>query len=118
MRGQGKRASGAPQGAEGLSDVSNNSSDANSKAPKVDAEKLKASMDRLFSIYSDISDKADDVMVTRCPYKDARSRCTARFECRNQFFTKNPSEKPVCAGSDKIDYRSAWVNGGADESML
>ena len=69
-------------------------------------------MDRLFKIYSEISDKADEVMQSRCPYKDARSRCTARFECRNQFFTKDPTKKPVCAGSDRIDYRSAWVDGG------
>ena len=69
-------------------------------------------MERLFSIYSDISEKADEVMLTRCPYKDARSRCTARFDCRNQFFTKDPLQKPVCAGSDRIDYRSAWVDGG------
>ncbi len=70
-------------------------------------------MERLFAIYSDISDRADEVMKSRCPYKDARSRCTAQFECRNQFFTKNATEKPVCAGSDRIDYRSAWVNEGA-----
>ena len=78
----------------------------------LDHEKYRASMDRLFKIYSDISDKADVVMLSRCPYKDARSRCTARFECRNQFFTKDPSKKPVCAGSDRIDYRAAWVDGG------
>jgi hypothetical protein len=81
-------------------------------APQVDQAKFRASMERLFGIYSDISDKADQVMLSRCPYKDAKSRCTARFECRNQFFTKNPSEKPVCTGSDAIDYRPAWVNGG------
>lgn len=79
---------------------------------ELDHEKYRASMDRLFKIYSDISEQADVVMQSRCPYKDARSRCTARFECRNQFFTKDPSKKPVCAGSDRIDYRSAWVNGG------
>ncbi len=70
-------------------------------------------MERLFDIYSGISEKADQVMRGRCPYKDARSRCTAQFDCRNQFFTKNPLDKPVCAGSDRIDYRSAWRNGGA-----
>ena len=81
--------------------------------PAFDVEKYRASMDRLFQIYNDISGKADEVIQSRCPYKDAKSRCTARFECRNQFFTKNPTEKPVCAGSDHIDYRSAWVNGGS-----
>ena len=70
-------------------------------------------MDRLYSIYSDIAMKADQVMESRCPYKDARSRCSAQFGCRNQFFTKDPMEKPVCAGSERIDYRPSWVNGGA-----
>lgn len=77
-----------------------------------DTERYRGSMERLFEMYREISEKADNVMESRCPYKDARSRCTARFECRNQFFTKDPSQKPVCAGSDRIDYRSAWVDGG------
>ena len=97
-----------------MSDSASKASARPAQKPNVDAEKFQASMQRLFGIYSDISDKADDVMVARCPYKDAKSRCTARFECRNQFFTKDPTDKPVCSGSDKIDYRSAWVNGGAD----
>ncbi len=105
MCGHSERASEAVEGAEGLIKQDD-------AAPKVDAEKYRASMERLFEIYSDMSAKADEVMQSRCPYKDARSRCTARFECRNQFFTKDPSDKPVCAGSDRLDYRSAWVDGG------
>ena len=81
------------------------------KPNQVDPEKYLESMERLFSIYKEIAEKADEVMLTRCPYKDARSRCTARFECRNQFFTNKPGEKPVCAGSDRIDYRTAWIDG-------
>jgi hypothetical protein len=76
--------------------------------PPVDAARLKESLDRLFEIYREISAKADEVVSQRCPYKDARSRCAANFGCRNQFFTKSRLERPVCTGSDKLDYRSAW----------
>ena len=74
----------------------------------VDSEKARASLDRLYDIYKDIASTADEVMQTRCPYKDAASRCTAKFGCRNQFFTSNPTCLPACAGSDQIDYREAW----------
>ena len=74
----------------------------------VDSKKARASLDRLYDIYKDIASTADEVMQTRCPYKDASSRCTAKFGCRNQFFSSNPTCLPACAGSDKIDYREAW----------
>ena len=75
----------------------------------VDANSVQASMARLMQIYEGISDEANRQMKFRCPYKNARARCTARFECRNQHPVKNkPGEPPVCAGSDKLDYRSAW----------
>jgi len=81
--------------------VPNNKSD-------VDSEKARASLDRLYDIYKNIASTADELMQTRCPYKDASSRCTAKFGCRNQFFTSNPTSLPACAGSDEIDYREAW----------
>jgi hypothetical protein len=65
-------------------------------------------MDRLYEICRDISSKADEVVAGRCPYKDARSRCTANFGCRHQYLPKAPLARPVCTGSDKLDYRSAW----------
>jgi hypothetical protein len=76
--------------------------------PKLDADKARASLDRLYDIYKDIASTADGVMLTRCPYKDASSRCTAKFGCRNQFFTSDPTALPACSGSDQIDYREAW----------
>lgn len=111
MCGQGEGTSGAAEGAKGLSSSADSSGPV--KPAGVDLERFRASMDRLYSIYSDIAMKADQVMESRCPYKDARSRCSAQFGCRNQFFTKDPMEKPVCAGSERIDYRPSWVNGGA-----
>ena len=74
----------------------------------VDRERLKASMNRLMNIYTDISDNATKLMAHWCPYKDARARCHANFGCRNQFFKSGSSDLPVCTGSDHIDYRSAW----------
>jgi hypothetical protein len=73
----------------------------------VNPDRLRASMSRLMDIYSDISETATTPGQTRCPYKDAKSRCTAKFPCRNQFF-KVVGEKAICTGSDEIDYRSAW----------
>ncbi len=74
----------------------------------VDIPRLKESLIRLNDIYREIALKADDVTQTRCPYKDAQSRCTADFGCGNQYFTKVRGERAVCSGSDKLDYRRAW----------
>jgi len=75
---------------------------------ELDSEKTRVSLDRLYDMYRDIAVTADRVMQTRCPYKDAESRCAAKFGCRNQFFTSDPTSAPACAGSDQIDYRDAW----------
>ena len=74
----------------------------------VDSEKARASLERLYDIYKDIASTADEVMQTRCPYKNATSRCSAKFGCRNQVFTSDPTSLHACAGSDQIDYREAW----------
>ena len=78
-------------------------------ATRVDPERIRASFTRLMEIYRGISETADNVAIGRCPYKDARSRCTAKFDCRNQHFVPNkPGEPAICVGSDKLDYRKAW----------
>jgi len=76
----------------------------------VDVAKAEKSLSRLFEMYRNMAVKADSVMQSRCPYKDADSRCHAKFGCRNQFFTNDPTAVPVCAGSDLIDYKEAWDN--------
>ena len=77
--------------------------------PAVDPERARASIQRLMGIYREISAVADEVSLIRCPYKDAASRCTASFDCRNQHFLPNsPGEQAICTGSDKLDYRKAW----------
>ena len=84
-------------------------SKSNETRPAVDQERAQASIQRLMSIYSEISSVADEVSLVRCPYKDAASRCTASFDCRNQHFRPDhPGERAICTGSDKLDYRKAW----------
>lgn len=76
---------------------------------KLDVEAARKSMTRMANIFADIARHAEDSSLTRCPYKDARSRCTAKFGCSNQHFTKNPLDQPVCTAKDgDLDYRSAW----------
>ena len=77
--------------------------------PNLDVEAARKSMTRMANIFADIAKHAEDSSLTRCPYKDARSRCTAKFGCKNQHFTKNPLNPPICTAKDgDLDYRSAW----------
>ena len=83
-------------------------SNGNNLQKNINVEKAKQSLEKLFLIYKDISFNADEVSKKRCPYKDAKSRCTANFNCKNQFFTQKKDDLPVCTGSDLLDYRTAW----------
>ena len=77
--------------------------------PQLDVEAARKSMARMADIFKDIAKHAEDSSLGRCPYKNAQSRCTAKFGCDNQHFTKNPLEKPACTARDgDLDYRSAW----------
>jgi hypothetical protein len=75
---------------------------------KLDKDRYMASMARLEDIYRNISDSAVVVSTWRCPYKDVRDHCTARFGCRNQSFIDGPEKPAMCTGSDNLDYRDAW----------
>ena len=84
-------------------------SDSRKCGPEADPEAARNSIARLMDIYRNISEVADKSAKTRCPYKDARSRCSAKFGCKNQRFIEDkPNEPAVCTGSDKLDYRFAW----------
>ncbi len=74
----------------------------------IDRVRAKKSLETLFDIFSKISNHADEVFTKRCPYKNAKSRCTAKFECQNQHYLKKFGESPVCTGSDFLDYMPAW----------
>ena len=73
-----------------------------------DKKRAERSLDALFNIFKEISNHADEVIKNRCPYKNAKSRCTAKFECKNQHYIEKFGEGPVCTGSDLLDYRPAW----------
>ncbi len=75
---------------------------------KTDKEKLQRSLDRLWEIYRDIGQTANQVSQWRCPYKNKDDRCTARFGCRYQLYDNGRDQPALCTGSDKLDYRSAW----------
>ena len=74
----------------------------------VDPERYRRSVARLEQIFRGISDTVNAVSAWRCPYKDARDRCTAKFGCRNQNRSVPAGELYSCLGSDELDYRSAW----------
>ena len=77
--------------------------------PQLDVEAARKSLTRMANIFADIAKHAEESTLTRCPYKDAKSRCTAKFGCSNQHFTKNPLDPPICTAKDgDLDYRSAW----------
>ena len=86
-------------------------------AAGLDADAWQERLDRLSSVLATIADHADAQAQWRCPYKDRHDRCTAAFGCRNQRrppagdprFEHGP-DRPrfLCAGDDRIDYRSAW----------
>jgi hypothetical protein len=75
---------------------------------QVDKDRYRASIIRLHGIFKDMSDTATVVSTWRCPYKNVRDRCTAKFGCRNQLRAEVPDELPICTGSDNLDYRGAW----------
>jgi len=74
---------------------------------KINKNQFKKSIDNLMSIYQQISDSAVESSKSRCPYKNVNNLCTANFGCKNQKKI-NQQPLPICTGSDKLDYRSAW----------
>jgi hypothetical protein len=78
------------------------------ESQRVDPERYRRSLERLTEIFRGISETVNVVSTYRCPYKNARDRCTAQFGCRNQDRSVNPGELYLCTGDDNLDYRSAW----------
>lgn len=75
---------------------------------KIDPLEFQKRMERLNEILSGIAVHADVQSMSRCPYKNRFSQCTAAFGCRNKRRPKAEGELPVCSSDDKLDYRSAW----------
>ena len=76
--------------------------------PKIDRAEYQKRLDALNEILSGIAAHATEVSMCRCPYKDRRNECTAQFGCRNKRKPVRIGGLPICAGDDKLDYRSAW----------
>ena len=78
---------------------------------KNNKRKLESSLKNLWEIYKDIANTATEISKSRCPYKNAKDHCTANFGCRNQYKnTSEPKQLPNCIGSDKLNYKDAWLN--------
>ncbi len=75
---------------------------------EVDKNRYEASIAWLGEIFRDISETANQVSTWRCPYKNALDHCTAGFGCRNQASPGTQGGRPICTGSDNLDYRNAW----------
>lgn len=95
-------------------------------------EEYQKRLDKITDMFSNMVTHADQQSRHRCPYKNRFDQCTAKFGCRNQ---RKPStenvvvEQPrargapkenllLCAGDDKIDYRTAWETEVAQGAFL
>lgn len=74
----------------------------------VNKEEIRKRLDQITQLFAAIVSHADQQSTWRCPYKNRFRQCTAQFGCRNKRKPLAPSELPVCAGDDKLDYRPAW----------
>ena len=76
--------------------------------PKISQQDYQQRLDRLTEIYSDIVSHADEQATQRCPYRDARDRCTAAFSCGNQIAAVEKGEPATCGHDGTFDYSLAW----------
>ena len=76
--------------------------------PKISQEDYQQRLDRLTEIFSDIVSHADEQATHRCPYRDARDRCTAAFSCGNQIPAAEKGEPVTCGHDGTFDYSLAW----------
>ncbi|MBL8227033.1 MAG: hypothetical protein JNL98_01090 [Bryobacterales bacterium] len=75
---------------------------------KIDPAEFQERRDELYRIMEGMVRHADHQSTGRCPYKNRHNQCTASFGCRNKRKPAAPDGKPLCAGDDKLNYRSAW----------
>ena len=83
--------------------------------PKISQEGYQQRLDRLTEIFSDIVSHADVQATQRCPYRDARDRCTAAFSCGNQIPAADKGEPATCGHDGTFDYSDAWEDDPAAE---
>ena len=81
--------------------------------PKISQQDYQKRLDRLTEIFSDIVSHADARATQRCPYRDARDRCTAAFSCANQIAAAAKDEPATCGHDGTFDYSLAWESDPA-----
>ena len=74
-------------------------------------------LDKISSIFADMVQHADQVSLTRCPYKNRFDQCTAQFGCRYQSRSER-SETIGCKSNDNLDYRTAWETDPRSEEAM
>ena len=75
---------------------------------KIDEQEYRKRLDQISDLFSRMIQRVDELSAERCPYKNRFDQCTAKFRCRNQGKPRTKGGLLVCAGDDKLDYRSAW----------
>lgn len=75
---------------------------------KIDPAEFQKRRDALYQLMEEMVQHADHQAQGRCPYKNRHNQCTASFGCRNKRKPATAGDKPLCAGDDKLNYRSAW----------
>ena len=75
---------------------------------KIDPREYQKRLDEITELFAGMVRHSDELSRNRCPYKNRLDQCTASFGCRNKRKAVAPGGLPVCAGDDKLNYRSAW----------
>ncbi len=84
---------------------------------RIDPEAFKLRLERISEIFAGMVTHADQQAKERCPYKDRRDQCTAKFGCRNQRPAAQAGGQLLCAAQDgQLEYRSAWETLGPEKA--
>jgi hypothetical protein len=75
---------------------------------RIDKEEIQKRLNQVTELFAAMVIHANHQSTWRCPYKNRFDQCTAQFGCRNKRKPSSSQELPVCAGDDKLNYRSAW----------
>ena len=84
---------------------------------RIDPEAFKQRLAQISDLFAGMVVHADEQAKQRCPYKDRRNQCTAKFDCRNQRSPSQLGDLQLCgAADDQLDYRSAWETLGPEKA--
>ena len=82
---------------------------------KIEKAEYEKRLSKITQIFEELVVHADEQATYRCPYKNRFDHCTAKFGCRNQRKIDEGTGL-LCAGDDKLDYRSAWETDAPDST--